>query len=233
MRSAMDFRIKLLLALTAGITSLASGPWSLAVPFLLSTVFLLVLGRLRTLATGAAVACALLLAARHLPETMPVLTGMVAYLLYFTLKMTPLLMIFCGIAGTSTLGDLLSALEFLRFPKELAIPVAVTARFVPTLRREVGHIRDAMSIRGIRAGVLGVILNPINLFEYLTLPLLVRCCRLADELAASAMTRGLDAPGRLVPAAPPIGLGGYLWLAGIAMAVTAEFVPLSVWMALR
>jgi energy-coupling factor transport system permease protein len=233
MRPGMDFRIKLLLALAAGVSSLVGvGIWSLAVPFILATVFLLVLGQFKTLAWGAAAACALLLSVRHLPDTAPVVSGMVAYLLFFSLKMTPLLMIFSGIACTSTLTELFCALDFLRFPRELAIPVAVTVRFMPTLRREIGHIRDAMSIRGIRVGLPGFFVNPIDLFEYLTLPMLVRCCRLADELAASAMTRGLDAPERLSPPAPPLGLGGYLWLAGIAMAVTVGFVPMA-WVVAR
>jgi len=88
-----------------------------------------------------------------------------------------------------------------------------------------------MSIRGVRTGLLGALVNPLNLIECLTLPLLVRCCRLADELAASAMTRGLDAPGRLVPSAGPIGLGGYAWLALAVMAAAAGFMPVN-WTAL-
>ena len=82
------------------------------------------------------------------------------------------------------------------------LAVAVTFRFIPTLLREYRHIREALLLRDCR-GMLSQ--GPVRKAERLLLPLLVRSARLADELCASALTRGIEAPGALSGTLPRPG----------------------------
>lgn len=62
-------------------------------------------------------------------------------------------------------------------------------RFFPTIREEYRHIKNAMTLRGI-----GKFYNPIQMLEYRMVPLLVEIVSIGNDLSASALTRGLDAP---------------------------------------
>ena len=76
-------------------------------------------------------------------------------------------------------------------PKKIAVPVSVMFRFFPAIKEEYGLIRNAMRLRGI--GSAG---RPLEMLEYRLVPLLTELLQIGNELAASAMTRGLDAPGK-------------------------------------
>lgn len=131
--------------------------------------------------------------------------GLAAYLCYFGLKVAPLAALFAAIGATSMLGDLLGALTCARLPRDIVLAMAVTCRFVPTLCGEYACIRDAMAVRGVRTGLYGLLTRPLKQVEYILLPLMMRATRLADELSASAMTRGVEAPGSLRRDLPPWG----------------------------
>ena len=49
-----------------------------------------------------------------------------------------------------------------------------------------------MMLRGIGLTVRNVLLHPVKTCEYAIVPLIIRSMTISDELAASAMTRGLD-----------------------------------------
>ena len=74
--------------------------------------------------------------------------------------------------------------------------MAVTCRFIPTIFIEYQLIKEAMKLRGIKTGFIPLIKHPIKQIEYILIPLLIRASDLSDELAASAMTRGIDSPNR-------------------------------------
>lgn len=67
-------------------------------------------------------------------------------------------------------------------------------RFFPILRAESKIIRENVRTRGIslKSPKNWIRLNQV--FEYAIIPLLMRTIRLADDLSASATTRGIDAP---------------------------------------
>jgi energy-coupling factor transporter transmembrane protein EcfT len=93
---------------------------------------------------------------------------------------------------TTETTDLIKALERLKVPKQITLPLAVTLRFIPTLQVEFRAIKDAMKIRGIPLGVRGFFRHPIKQIEYMLVPLLMRSARIADELSASCITRGIN-----------------------------------------
>ena len=85
--------------------------------------------------------------------------------------------LFAAIFATSTkIGDLTAALYGLRLPKAAVVPLVIVVRFFPTLRNLVS--------------------KPALMFESAVVPVLLRCAKIADELAAAAVARGIDRPGR-------------------------------------
>ena len=72
------------------------------------------------------------------------------------------------------------------------IPLVVMFRYIPTLRIEYRQIRSTMDIRGISDTVWKRVCHPLATIEYILIPLLMRCLKVTDELAASGTTRGLE-----------------------------------------
>ncbi|MGO1345808.1 MAG: energy-coupling factor transporter transmembrane component T [Bifidobacterium psychraerophilum] len=101
----------------------------------------------------------------------------------------------CGYAAffiaTTGPAQIAAALVTLRFPRSVVVPLIVVIRFIPTVGQELRAINDAMLLRGIRPGALGAIMHPIRSSEFILVPLLAASSRIADDLSASSMLRGL------------------------------------------
>lgn len=90
------------------------------------------------------------------------------------------------------ISDFSTALQNMHFPKGAIITLAVVFRYLPTVSDEFRSIKNTMKLRGIGLTFKNIILHPIKTGEYAIVPLIIRSMKMADELAASAMTRGLD-----------------------------------------
>ncbi len=96
-----------------------------------------------------------------------------------------------AIDSTETSG-LISALQNMRLPKGVIISLAVAFRFLPTVRHEFWYIKNTMKLRGVGIGWSNLLRHPLKTMEYALVPLLMRSMKIAEDLAASALTRGLD-----------------------------------------
>lgn len=94
------------------------------------------------------------------------------------------------VVTTTTVSELIAAMERLHIPKQFTIPMAVMFRFFPTMMEEWSAIGDAMKMRGIRlwGGKAGAIL------EYRLVPMLMCSVKIGEELSAASLTRGLGGP---------------------------------------
>lgn len=90
------------------------------------------------------------------------------------------------------ISDFSTALQNMHFPKGAIITLAVVFRDLPTVSDEFRSIKNTMKLRGIGLNFKNIIVHPIKTGEYAIVPLIIRSMKIADELAASAMTRGLD-----------------------------------------
>ncbi|MDN6630055.1 MAG: energy-coupling factor transporter transmembrane protein EcfT, partial [Staphylococcus equorum] len=72
----------------------------------------------------------------------------------------------------------------------------VIFRFFPTLREDYHQIRNAMAFRGIERGPIAFIKHPIQTFEFILIPLLIKASQVAQDLTISALTKGLSMPVR-------------------------------------
>ena len=124
--------------------------------------------------------------------SVPVLSVIMSVFGVTVLKLIPISMVALWILRTTHMDDPMVALQRLRLPQAITIPLVVMFRYIPTLRIEYRMIRNTMDIRGISDTLWKRISRPIATIEYILIPLLMRCLKVTDELAASGTTRGLE-----------------------------------------
>ena len=109
--------------------------------------------------------------------------------------MTYFILVFPCIAGgayiiaTTSVSQFMAALERLGAPRSFSITLAVTLRFLPALRQDFRHIRDAMALRRIR--------GLEEKLECVYVPMLMGAAQTAEELSESATARGIEHPGKM------------------------------------
>lgn len=106
-------------------------------------------------------------------------------------------------------------------PRGATIALAVAIRYIPSLKEEWAHIRDAMRMRNVSAGVSNPFARVSLIAECYLVPLFVCCIQEADELSCAAMVRGIDSPA--MPTCrnyQPLRLRDFVALA-VALGVTA------------
>lgn len=123
--------------------------------------------------------------------------GMLAGMLTLLLsRLVPVYMACTILLEKVPMNELVTALEQMHVPNTLIIPLAVVYRYIPTLRREIRYISDSMKMRGRQQSPAEMLLQPAAAVERFMVPLLIRSGKLADELAAAALCKGLDAGQR-------------------------------------
>lgn len=121
-------------------------------------------------------------------------TGMLASLFLFIamliLRMLPGLMMGKYTLLSTNMSDLVYSLKQMKIPDEIIIPMSVMARFFYTVQEDYSQIKDAMYLHDLT--IKRLIFNPLKLFEYRIVPLLMCLTRTADEVGISALTRGME-----------------------------------------
>ena len=97
---------------------------------------------------------------------------------------------------TTRIGQMKAALRAVHLPRVFVDALAVAFRVIPTVGSEAVAIREAMEMRGVDLGVRGIIRHPLVIAERFLVPLLSSIARVADDLAASSVVRGLGGPTR-------------------------------------
>lgn len=111
---------------------------------------------------------------------------------YWVLRFTVSLSVAIWMFSTTRISEFTTAFHQMRLPNMIVIPLSVMFRFFPVVIDEMRGIIEAMKLRGYQKPWL----HPIRTAEYIVVPLLSAVARIADELAAAALIRGLGAPGR-------------------------------------
>ncbi len=107
-------------------------------------------------------------------------------------RLVPTFVIAMWAIDTTETSLLIPALQRMHIPKGFVISLTVVFRFIPTVRYEFWYIRSAMKLRGIGLSWKRFFRHPVKMMEYGLVPLLMRSMKIAEDLAASALTRGLD-----------------------------------------
>ena len=84
---------------------------------------------------------------------LPLTTGVVNFLLvamsFFSVRFMPGIAMASYMVNTTTVSEFMGAMERMRVPQGLSIPLSVVFRFFPTVAEEYAAISDAMRMRGI------------------------------------------------------------------------------------
>ena len=140
-----------------------------------------------------------------LPDIINLLfTGMIALM---TQILPGMMMAYFLIVSTSV-SEFVTAMDRLHVPKSISVPMSVLFRFFPTIVEEYGHVRDAMRMREV-----GNLRQPMAMLEYRMVPFMTSIVSIGNDLAASALTRGLSAPVRRTNVCPI----GFTWRDGLAL----------------
>ncbi len=157
--------------------------------------------------------------------TVPVLSLMISMFGVTVLKMIPIITLGKWILKSTYMDELTVALERSGMPLTVTIPFVVMFRYIPTLAIEYRMIRNTMRIRGVSDTFLKVVLHPFATIEYILVPLLMRCLKVSDELAASGTTRGMERETeRHSLLRIRFGLPEYACLAGVVLFVVTLFL---------
>lgn len=97
---------------------------------------------------------------------------------------------------TTAVNEWIAAFKKLHMPNWLLIPLAVMARFFPTIREDYRNIRKAMAFRGIGTGFWDLVKQPIQTLEFILIPLLMNATQVSEDLTVSSLTKGLSLPGK-------------------------------------
>lgn len=126
---------------------------------------------------------------------------------------------------TTRIGQMKAALRAAHLPRPFVDALVVAFRVIPAVGAEAVAIRDAMEMRGVDLGLRGVIRHPLVIAERFLVPLLVSVARVADDLAASSIVRGL---GTTTPPTSLVVLRATRWdalaLACAAAVLTLEYL---------
>ncbi len=126
---------------------------------------------------------------------------------------------------TITASDMISTLYRLRAPSFLSVPLTVMLRYLPSARQEMVAIREAMSLRGIPVNLSALLRHPLRTVEYLVVPLLVSSSRLADDLTASGLVRGLGGNARPTP----LRDSEFSWRDAVAIVAVVGVFGFAIW----
>lgn len=108
-------------------------------------------------------------------------------------KLIPVLLVLCLLFAIPS-AKLTAGIRQLPIPARIQLTLTVMLRFIPTVASETADIRDAMRVRGLLDSPLAVLRSPLSTFEYAVVPLIFRELKLADEISAAAVVRGIESP---------------------------------------
>lgn len=90
------------------------------------------------------------------------------------------------------MDELLYSLDHMHIPKTLSIPFMVVYRYVPTLSKELQCIHESLKMRGMNLSFSNL-KRPVRTLENYIVPLLYRSEKIAEELSAASLCKGLSA----------------------------------------
>ncbi len=196
-RKKLDPRIKLLFLVATGIISFFAGkPIFLICLFLPGAILYLHekwFGQALRLSASFLVLMAVQIILLHVHEA-NTLTMILGIILFYGLRLFPIYMLFHWLIETTTISEWMKSMELMRMPKGFIITTATLLRYTPSIAHEFFYIKNTMKMRGIGMSVLSFMTKPISMMEYCLTPLLLRSVKIAEDLSAAAMTRGIENP---------------------------------------
>lgn len=125
-------------------------------------------------------------------EKGPILLG--STIQYFFLRMLIVAFSMFLFFSTTQIAELTSALQNMKLPQIIIIPLIIVLRFLPSIKQDAIYIYQGMKTRQIGLSPIRIIFHPLITYERFIVPLLMRVLATATELSASAESRGISFP---------------------------------------
>lgn len=125
----------------------------------------------------------------------PVLSLIFPPFLLMAVRIFPAYLLLRLLVDKAPMDELLYAMERLHVSKSLSIPLMVVYRYVPTILQEIRCIHESLKMRGMNLS-LSNFGHLIRTLENYVVPLLFRSEKIAEELSAASLCKGLSAGRR-------------------------------------
>lgn len=109
--------------------------------------------------------------------------------LFMVLRIMMMVMAAQPIIGMAP-GEVVAVFKKIHAPDSIALPITFMLRFFPTVHSEFADVFVSLKLRRLLSWK-----HPLNTLEYIITPVIFRSSRIAEELAASAESRGISNPG--------------------------------------
>lgn len=113
---------------------------------------------------------------------------------FYIRKIFPCAMMGGILVGTTRVNEFMAAMNRIHLPKSVVLPLTVMLRYVPMVREDWGYINDAMRMRDVAPTVKSLLTHPARTIECIYVPMMMSALKVADELSAASITRGLENP---------------------------------------
>lgn len=128
-----------------------------------------------------------------IPNTQGLVNGLILMFSSIMVRMGPGMMMGYYVLTSTKVSEFMAAMERMKIPESLSIPISVLFRYFPTIFEEIKSIIDAMKMRRIGTDFKSLS-SPITFLEYIFVPILASAVKTGDELSAASLTRGLSNP---------------------------------------
>ena len=190
----LDDRVKVWMAISAGAVAIYCVDWYLQCLILFICLALCMAGGSRRFAACYTILLLMVVGGvslmLELTSANSTATGM--SLCFVIIKFSPMFVMMVFIQASLNTSRFLHMLDQMRIPANYVIPLGVCLRFMPSVAAETRQVRYAMRMRGIRLFSFSAVRHPSNMLGYMMAPILVRSLSIGEELARSAVTRGIE-----------------------------------------
>ena len=108
----------------------------------------------------------------------------------------PVVMCIVLLYKNTRVSEMTASFTRMGIPRKVTVPVAVAIRYIPSLKEELLHIRDATRMRSVTRGIRNPFVRLVKKLECYLVPFFVSSLKSSDELSAAAVTRGIENPVR-------------------------------------
>ncbi len=97
-----------------------------------------------------------------------------------------------GLALTSKIENIMTALSQFKLPFMLALPATVMIRFIPTFANDIAQVWETLKIRGWDMGAKMLICHPLLSARLIFVPIIFRALKSSEALGVAAELKALD-----------------------------------------
>ncbi|EPY2305941.1 energy-coupling factor transporter transmembrane component T [Clostridium sporogenes] len=191
---SLDPRTKLILLISTNMILMGEIPKWVEISIVIFYISLLILYNLKNIALKFGIVYLVMLLGELylMPYTNGALQMVIALFVVMFRRFIPCFLIGYMSISTTTVSEFVASMERMHITKKIIIPFCVMFRFFPTVKEEWESIQDAMQMRGVRVSMKNILKSPINMLEYMFVPLLSSAVKIGEELSAASLARGLD-----------------------------------------